>query len=153
MRFFFPWSFPMAKPYRKAPPPKSAALPRTSGGRVGFESHTPLRSGETVSTLFARDSFGEEVRISKLTVSVPRLGRCRNVAQSGFESHSKLLSSSFSPPPNKKRHQGARFCKGGGGEIRTHGALSSTTVFKTVPLNHSGTPPYIHFCSNVGFRA
>lgn len=29
----------------------------------------------------------------------------------------------------------------GGGEIRTHGSLATTTVFKTVPLNHSGTPP------------
>ncbi|KKP69064.1 MAG: hypothetical protein UR66_C0002G0121 [Candidatus Moranbacteria bacterium GW2011_GWE1_35_17] len=31
-----------------------------------------------------------------------------------------------------------------GSEIRTHGELSSTTVFKTVPLNHSGTLPL--FC-------
>ena len=30
---------------------------------------------------------------------------------------------------------------GGGGGIRTHGDASATTVFKTVPLNHSGTPP------------
>lgn len=32
----------------------------------------------------------------------------------------------------------------GRGEIRTHGELSSTTVFKTVPLNRSGTLPL--FC-------
>lgn len=32
---------------------------------------------------------------------------------------------------------------GGGGEIRTPGELSPTTVFKTVPFNHSGTPPNI----------
>ena len=31
----------------------------------------------------------------------------------------------------------------GGGEIRTHGAVSHTTVFKTVAFNHSATPPYI----------
>jgi hypothetical protein len=30
---------------------------------------------------------------------------------------------------------------GGGGGIRTHGAVSRTTVFKTVALNHSATPP------------
>ncbi|KKS44221.1 MAG: hypothetical protein UV08_C0024G0009, partial [Parcubacteria group bacterium GW2011_GWA2_42_18] len=30
---------------------------------------------------------------------------------------------------------------GGGGEIRTHGPVSEATVFKTVPLDHSGTPP------------
>ena len=29
----------------------------------------------------------------------------------------------------------------GGGGIRTHGRLSPTTVFKTVPIGHSGTPP------------
>ncbi len=30
---------------------------------------------------------------------------------------------------------------GGGGEIRTHGPVSEATVFKTVPLDRSGTPP------------
>lgn len=30
---------------------------------------------------------------------------------------------------------------GGRGEIRTHGRLASTTVFKTVALNHSATLP------------
>lgn len=31
----------------------------------------------------------------------------------------------------------------GGGGIRTHGQLALSTVFKTVPINHSGTPPEI----------
>ena len=30
---------------------------------------------------------------------------------------------------------------GGGGEIRTHGRVSPTTVFKTVAFNRSATPP------------
>ena len=30
---------------------------------------------------------------------------------------------------------------GGSGEIRTHGALSYTAVFKTAALNHSATLP------------
>ena len=30
---------------------------------------------------------------------------------------------------------------GGGGGIRTHGALARTTVFETAPFDHSGTPP------------
>lgn len=30
---------------------------------------------------------------------------------------------------------------GGEGEIRTRGTIADTTVFKTVPLNHSGTSP------------
>lgn len=32
---------------------------------------------------------------------------------------------------------------GGEGEIRTLGAIADTTVFKTVPLNHSGTSPWV----------
>lgn len=35
--------------------------------------------------------------------------------------------------------------EGGGGEIRTHGTLSGTAVFKTATLNHSVTPPDIPF--------
>ena len=31
---------------------------------------------------------------------------------------------------------------GGGGGIRTHGTRERTTVFKTAPINRSGTPPY-----------
>ena len=34
-----------------------------------------------------------------------------------------------------------RFVVSGGGEIRTHGTFSGTPVFKTGPLDHSGTPP------------
>ncbi len=34
------------------------------------------------------------------------------------------------------------FKSGGSGEIRTHGRLAPTTVFKTVALNHSATLPY-----------
>ena len=33
------------------------------------------------------------------------------------------------------------FLNGGGGGIRTHGTLARTTVFKTAPINRSGTPP------------
>lgn len=31
---------------------------------------------------------------------------------------------------------------GGEGEIRTHGAISDTAVFKTAALNHSATSPW-----------
>ena len=40
---------------------------------------------------------------------------------------------------------GAEVCgygNGGGGEIRTHGRVTPTTVFKTAALNRSATPPY-----------
>lgn len=36
---------------------------------------------------------------------------------------------------------GSGFLNGGGGGIRTHGTLARTTVFKTAPINRSGTPP------------
>ena len=36
---------------------------------------------------------------------------------------------------------GSGFLSGGGGGIRTHGTLARTTVFKTAPINRSGTPP------------
>ena len=32
-------------------------------------------------------------------------------------------------------------CSGGEGGIRTHGTLARTTVFETVPIDHSGTSP------------
>ena len=32
-------------------------------------------------------------------------------------------------------------CFGGGGEIRTHGRVPPSLVFKTSALNHSATPP------------
>ena len=38
---------------------------------------------------------------------------------------------------------GSGFLNGGGGGIRTHGTLARTTVFKTAPINRSGTPPKI----------
>ena len=33
---------------------------------------------------------------------------------------------------------------GGGAGIRTLGGVTPTTVFETVPFNHSGTPPWRH---------
>lgn len=36
---------------------------------------------------------------------------------------------------------GSGFLNGGGGGIRTHGTREGTTVFKTAPINRSGTPP------------
>jgi hypothetical protein len=35
------------------------------------------------------------------------------------------------------------FPTGGGGEIRTHEGIAPLTVFKTVPLSLSGTPPFL----------
>src|SRR4030042_886001 len=38
-------------------------------------------------------------------------------------------------------HYGGHFGVNGGGGIRTHGRLAPTTVFKTVTIGHSDTPP------------
>lgn len=35
------------------------------------------------------------------------------------------------------------FLNGGGGGIRTHGTRERSTVFKTAPINRSGTPPWV----------
>jgi hypothetical protein len=48
-----------------------------------------------------------------------------------FQMHRKSLN---------RRGQSDAVGSGGGG-IRTHGRLAPTTVFKTVPIDHSGTPP------------
>jgi hypothetical protein len=45
------------------------------------------------------------------------------------------------PLRKKKDVQMDIFFLGGEGEIRTRGTIADTTVFKTVPLNHSGTSP------------
>ncbi len=44
---------------------------------------------------------------------------------------------------NKKAHEvmGLIYIFGGDGEIRTHGGLTSSAVFKTAPINLSGTSP------------
>ena len=45
------------------------------------------------------------------------------------------------PSINKKLSQTVKVKLGGGG-IRTHGTRERTTVFKTAPINRSGTPPF-----------
>ena len=44
---------------------------------------------------------------------------------------------------NKNGPIGLLLKSGGGGEIRTHGRVSPSLVFKTSALNHSATPPQI----------
>ena len=45
------------------------------------------------------------------------------------------------PKPTKKEPLQA-LLNGGRGGIRTHGTLAGSTVFKTGPINHSGTLPF-----------
>jgi hypothetical protein len=44
---------------------------------------------------------------------------------------------SFGIPVSSKNNK----LYGGGGEIRTHGRVAPTTIFKTVAFNRSATPP------------
>lgn len=44
-------------------------------------------------------------------------------------------------PKSGKGKNVIEYSIGGGGEIRTHGTVSRTKVFKTFLLNHSSTPP------------
>ena len=46
------------------------------------------------------------------------------------------------PPDTQKPPFGGPCVSGGSGEIRTHGGLTPTAVFKTAALNHSATLPY-----------
>ena len=41
----------------------------------------------------------------------------------------------------KLAHERHHTSDGGGGGIRTLGGVAPTTIFETVPFNHSGTPP------------
>jgi hypothetical protein len=47
--------------------------------------------------------------------------------------HQVIINLSQAPGKLKK--------DGGGGEIRTHGRVTPTTIFKTVAFNRSATPP------------
>ena len=73
------------------------------------------------------------------------LAHRQSFALCGFEPH---FLHTKKPPTEAES-----FKKGGGG-IRTHGTFDRTTVFKTAPINRSGTPPwllqmpYIYFYHN-----
>ena len=57
---------------------------------------------------------------------------------------------------NKNAPLRTRFHSGGKGGIRTLGGPEPTTVFETVPFNHSGTFPVIQWCGRdyiLKFRA
>ena len=47
---------------------------------------------------------------------------------------------------------GSGFLNGGGGGIRTHGTRERTTVFKTAPINRSGTPPDKLNCNRINLN-
>ena len=60
---------------------------------------------------------------------------------STFESHAYARRARSLLRTQKWHLAALMFCICGGGEIRTHGPRKWTTVFKTVALNHSATPP------------
>ncbi len=52
-----------------------------------------------------------------------------------------IFTERFMCPKHTKKATLDGGLNGGGGGIRTHGTLARTTVFKTAPINRSGTPP------------
>ena len=72
------------------------------------------------------------------------------ISQTGFESHTKLPPSSFSPPYKKPLKRVVFMC--GGGEIRTHGPRKETPVFKTGAFDHSATPPIFFYSPTKNFE-
>ncbi len=67
------------------------------------------------------------------------------VAWTKLRTSEALVISTKRLPPCYHVRCGLRFALrnvcGGGGGIRTHGTRKGTTVFETVPFDHSGTPP------------
>src|SRR5262249_30993120 len=78
-----------------------------------------------------------------MTTSCPRPdSRCGAGSKSRMTSEVRLLAIIA-----RVRRFGTRTkadWRNGGGGIRTHGWLAPSTVFKTVPIDHSGTPPLAH---------
>ncbi len=100
-------------------------------------------------------------------VSIKKFNRPAESKKSNYGSHGLIISNPLNPPhkpiarnnrticPTQNTHfnthihiilkaqnlYGSGFLNGGGGGIRTHGTLARTTVFKTAPINRSGTPP------------
>ena len=82
-------------------------------------------------TAIPRFVFGDFIALKQ---NVPASARSRNPRRRVFSSSPhkiKMGLRKLSP-----------FLLGGGG-IRTHGTLARTTVFKTAPINRSGTPPKV----------
>ena len=73
-------------------------------------------------------------------ISCRRLNASATSASAHSRSNLKQNFVLLGSHPNKKRALSSSLKLGGGG-IRTHGTLARTTVFKTAPINRSGTPP------------
>ena len=68
------------------------------------------------------------------------LGTCLEWGQ-GNPRFSPLFPKSPVKKKNRTTLNRSALCLGGGGEIRTHGRVYSSPVFKTGAFNHSATPP------------
>ena len=73
-------------------------------------------------------------------ISVERPGVARSVTAREI-ANMKAPNAAVSEPEMAE----FRYEFGGGGGILTHERLAPLTVFKTVPINHSGTPPKYDF--------
>ena len=108
---------------------------------VAPPSHTPI-SGKPGAVQHDTRHAQKAVRLKgRENVSLQRLPPDRS-AICPVNSATRMLSETnqYIPqqPDREKAFAGA---SGGGGGIRTHGGLSPPTVFKTVAIDHSATPP------------
>ena len=58
----------------------------------------------------------------------------------------------YTDTKKRNRDNSVPFLNGGGGGIRTHGTRERTTVFKTAPINRSGTPPDKLNCNRINLN-
>ena len=79
----------------------------------------------------------------------PPPGRARTVRQKRTPKKIVILSEGSLASMSRQKKVRER-CAGGGGEIRTHGRLAPSSVFKTDPLSHSGTPPVAEMIAGIG---
>jgi hypothetical protein len=132
----FPCSLAKASLISSVQPPKINDLPTSLGG-IAAKSHNNELSREGARAL--RPSSG--------TVVAGRRD-CRHKCAA----HGPPRSKQRPPMRANSAHSGANCAAvwncpvrlkpaGGEGEIRTHGTLARTTVFETVPIDHSGTSP------------
>ena len=124
----------------------------------------------TVSRIFVATKMRSDVRIlsDKIVANAPRSvaieflnrpaeaerfaldscsgqSRSQGLGTASFIFLARKMNSGDSNPSalNAKTGTSRFFC--GGGRIRTFETLSDLTVFKTVPFDRSGTPPYIRY--------
>ena len=120
--------------------PKIKPLTRDPILRTSFDIKNP----ETLNSILGTFFGGGGAQIREIQPTVPWKFSAAHGRRKGIKNpltRDPRLATPFDikNPETLNSRLGTFF--GGGGGIRTHGALSNTTVFKTAALNRSATPP------------